>query len=104
MAVGAGIVIAGIIGFRAWPALEIVWDGRRLSNARHPLEPSWPRVVGAVGIGFVFVLLMYIAERLVSSSVEVHVTDFIHDLSMFSLIGYFIWPAVSAWLLRLRAR
>jgi len=98
-----GFVLVGFMVFRAWPALEMVWDGRRLSSGRHPLEPTWPRAVGAVGIGLFSVLLMYLGERLVSSSVEVNAWGIVHDLFVFSVIGYFIWPGVSAWLLRLRA-
>ncbi len=99
-----GFVLASIVGFHAWPAVEISWARKQPSNACHPLTPSWPRAIGAASIGLVLFLINALVERQLSSYGEVNLTEFIHDLVVFSVIGYFVWPAVGARLLRLRAR
>jgi hypothetical protein len=91
------LVILGIcwlITWRAWPAVEITWDFFTSPEAKRAYRPTWPQVLGALGLGLVLAVATAIPLLLAGRESDVDFGARAQGGLLVALIFFIAWPAL----------
>ena len=91
-----GVVLAmcWLITWRAWPALEITRAFLISPEAGLAYRPTWPHVLGALGLGLVWPVATAIPLLLADRASDVDFGARTRGGLLLALICYIVWPAL----------
>jgi hypothetical protein len=98
------LLILAIIAYRAWPAVEIIWELSRTPEGRQAMWTNSHRVVGAMGFSALIILALFLMMRTLSSNITVQWSGVLRTFLVLALLGYFVYPKIFVTWRRWRTR
>ena len=94
--------ICWLIAWRAWSAVEIIWEFSTSPEVKRAYAPTWPHVLGALCLGLALAFAPAIPLLLAGRESDVDLGARARGGLLFALIFSIAWPAIVVRCRRLR--
>ncbi len=93
---GAAVLMAivGLIVYRVWPTYGYLREFFTMPEAKRAYRPTWPHVIGAIGISLGVHLLFVLFLLTISRDIIINYGGWLRSMVIFAALAYLSWPAI----------